>query len=778
MTEFYFRPKQAERKLRTALGLENAAYLYGVTGIGKTALVRDMLARRRYEYYSAAEAEPEQIREEGDGKGRIVVIDDLHCVALQEYQECYARLIKKLLEQPGVSLILISRAPVPGWLLPVHVEYHFIEIAEQDFYFSRKEQDLYLDQCGVTLEEEKADEVWSLGKGHPVSLRLLVLENGEIDRAVKAMWLWLESHVFDQWEKELQEFLMETSIVEEYTKELAAMITGRDNVEELIARAEELGNFMTRTGQDGVWEYRWAMRQSMRQRIRKKYSGEKIRRLYAHAGLYYEMHGSYAEALNMYETCQDQESILRVLSANARRNPAAGAYFELRNYYLSLPEEVILENPALLSYMSMLQAILMNEEESERWYGLLKDYAQSHTGSERREAKSRLVYLDIALPHRGSADLISLIKNAGNLMMGEKTSMPEFSVTTNLPSLMNGGKDFCEWSRHDRELAASIGKITSFVLGKYGKGLVPLALAESSLEKGADSFEVMRLAEKGRMSAESGGKTELCFVAAALLAWVAILNGNAEYAEEIMTAFRKRAEKEAPRTLPNVDAFLCRIALYRNRPADVMEWMKDAPEEKEEFCTLERFRYLTKARAYLQTGRYEAALGLLEQLLYYAEKMKRTYIRMETELLLSVALYRLGREEWRETLQACVSRAESYHFVRLFSREGGAVLDLLETGNLIWKEEAFRKQTLEECRRMKKCYPRYLSQGADAEVLLSEQAVKILRLQAEGIPIREIARRLGIKEATVKYHNQETYRKLGVNSRAAAVNEARKRKLI
>ncbi|MDO4340619.1 MAG: LuxR C-terminal-related transcriptional regulator [Eubacteriales bacterium] len=556
------------------------------------------------------------------------------------------------------------------------------------------------------------------------------------------------------------------------------MITGRDNVDELIARAEELGNFMTRTGQDGIWEYRWAMRQSMRQRILKKYSRDRIRQLYSHAGLYYEMHGMFKEALELYELCQDEESILRVLSSNARRNPASGAYFELRRYYLSLPEKTVMRDPSLISYMSMLQSILMNEEESERWYHILEEYAGVHSGGEKREAKRWLLYLDIALPHRGSAELITLIKSAGSLIAGHKVAMPEFSVTTNLPSLMNGGKDFCEWSKKDKELAAGIGKVVELVLGKYGKGLVPLALAESSLEKGEDGFEVMRLAEKGRISAEGGGKTEMCFVAAALLAWVSILNGSAEYAEELMMAFRSRAEREAPRMLPNVDAFLCRIFLYLKQPAKTIKWMEDSPDENEEFCTLERFRYLTKARVYLQTGRYEAALGLLEQLLFYAEKMKRTYIEMEASLLLSITLYRMGRTEWRELLQKCVTRAEGFHFVRLFSRECGAALELLEKGNLVWVDTGFKDQVFEECRKMEKFYPRYLTQGTDSEVALSDQAFRILCLQAEGVPIKEIAHRLGIKEATVKYHNQETYRKLGVNSRSAAVNEARRRKLI
>ncbi|UWO24896.1 LuxR C-terminal-related transcriptional regulator [Marvinbryantia formatexigens DSM 14469] len=712
--DVYIRPKAAERKLKAALELGMVAYLYGVTGTGKTRLAREVLARKQYEYYSARETQPEEVGVKPDGQERIVVVDDLYTVTLQEIKECWAALFRKLAGQEGVRLVLVSRAPVPGWLLPLQVEYRFAEIGEKDLCLTRRGQDAYLELSGIRLEPEAADRAWELGKGHPVSLKLLALENGDVDLAVKNMWLWLENHIFDQWEKELSEFLMETSIVENYTKELAAMITGRDDVDAL------------------------------------------------------EMYGEYGDA----------EDIRRVLSANARRNPAAGSYFELRGYYLSLPEEMILGDPVLMCYMSMLHSILMDTEESERWYRELEEYAKKHSGGERREARRRLFYLDIALPHRGSADIASLIKNAGSLLPGQRTALPEFSVTTNLPSLMNGGKDFCEWSRHDRELAASIGKAASIVLGKYGKGLVPLALAESGLEKGMDSFEVMRLAEKGRIAAEGGGKTELCFVAAALLAWVAVLNGNAEFAEDIMTAYRERAEKEAPRTLPNADAFLCRIYLYRRQPARAAEWMEKAPDENGTFCTLERFRYLTKARVCLMAGKTGEALALLEQLLYYAEKMKRTYIHMEASLLLAIALYRAGREEWRETLQGCVTQAESYHFVRLFSRECGTALDLLETADLTWQDGDFRTEVLDECRRMEKFYPRYMEQGTDAEVRLPEQALKVLRMQAEGLSTRAIAERMGVKENTVKYHNKETYRKLGVNTRTAAVNEARKRKLI
>ena len=76
------------------------------------------------------------------------------------------------------------------------------------------------------------------------------------------------------------------------------------------------------------------------------------------------------------------------------------------------------------------------------------------------------------------------------------------------------------------ELASGIGKIVEFVLGKFGKGLVSIALAESFLEKGMDNYEIVSLAEKGRLQAEAGGKTELVFVAVGILVWLSVLNGQ------------------------------------------------------------------------------------------------------------------------------------------------------------------------------------------------------------------------------------------------------------
>ena len=230
--------------------------------------------------------------------------------------------------------------------------------------------------------------------------------------------------------------------------------------------------------------------------------------------------------------------------------------------------------------------------------------------------------------------------------------------------------------------------------------------------------------------------------------------------------------------LPNIDAFICRIQLYLGESSEVEQWMKNAPQEAAEFATMERFRYLTKTRVYLQRGKNDLACGILEQLLYYAEKMSRTYIKMEAGILLAIAMNRLGREEWKNILQICITHAEEYHFVRVFSREGVAVWKLFQSQEFVWKDKKFKEQVFAECEKMAKLYPHYLEPGTGGEIQLSENALKILRLQADGVLMKNIAKKLGIKETTVKYHSSETYKKLGVRSKVEAVNEARRRKLI
>ena len=155
---------------------------------------------------------------------------------------------------------------------------------------------------------------------------------------------------------------------------------------------------------------------------------------------------------------------------------------------------------------------------------------------------------------------------------------------------------------------------------------------------------------------------------------------------ELLHNFHLRIEKEqAYRLLPNLHALEIRVRLYKGTFPEIQKWMKEeAPDEDQEFYTMDRYRYLLKVRIYLLEGRYERAVSLIEKLLYYAGLMDRTYIRMEASLLKAIAFYRMENENWKNVFCRVMTELEDYHFVRMVSREGAAVLPLLKSG--VWKE--------------------------------------------------------------------------------------------
>ena len=570
---------------------------------------------------------------------------------------------------------------------------------------------------------------------------------------------------------------MKISIVENLTLELAEMITGRNDVERMITRALDMGNFLEE--KEGVYYVRYALRASMQRRMARLWTKEQRNNLYYNAGLFFELTGKIPEALDMYRRCGNQERISDILIANSRKNPSTGYYYELRGYYLSLSEETVKKSVELMAAMSMLYSMLLEPEESEKWYQSLKEYEAEQRGSRKQSAAAWLLYLDIGLPHRGIRNMTELLKRAGALLLSRSIILPEFSVTSNQPSLMNGGKDFCKWSKKDVYLADTIGKIAERVLGRFGRGLVNVALAESFFEKGEDHYEVSVRAGRGRMQAEAGGKTELVFVAVAILVKLHILNHHPVEAEELLESFRQTAvESKAEKLLPNMDAMRCRIALYQGDREAAGRWIQEAPGDGQEFCTLERYQYLTKVRGYLFQGKYDSAVNLIQRLLYYAEVMDRTYIKMEASLLLAIVRYRMGQPDWEKILQKVLQEAEHYHFVRIISQEGAAVWPLLKAVSWEAADQDFLNQVTKETEDMALAYPSYLKARGREEAAFSENALKVLRLQAEGMSQAEIAAELGIKENTVKYHSKQNYKKLGVNSKTAAVTEARKRRLI
>ncbi|NBI11056.1 hypothetical protein D1641_13700 [Colidextribacter sp. OB.20] len=784
MDQNYIAPASALKKLKKARNLSQTVYLYGATGYGKTELVRQYLSGRRYTYLSCEELPWEDgalpRSEPGRQNRRVVVIDDLHRLKSEELR----REIIALEERADIWLILISRSPVPTWLMPQHIKSVFVVISEKDLRMGRSEIAAYLESRGIAYTEEdmRLLEVTAEGNAyilHHVALRMKegLSPGSELHAEIwDAFAAYLETVVLVRWDSDLLEFLMQVSVVDEFTAGLAEMISGNLHVTALLEQAAEAGNFISQ--EDGTYRLRPVLIDALRNRTLKVYGTERVKDLKYNAALYYEMHDEVVPALRLFEECGKTERIKNLLIRNARMNPGNGHYYELRRYYFNMDEREIEDSPVLMAGMSMLHSMLMDDEKSEYWYEKLKAFATNAKGGVRREALSRLAYLDIGLPHRGSRDVLEIIKNIPALLFDKGNRLPEFSVTSNLPSTMNGGKDFCHWSPDDTKLAKTVGPLVERVLGSYGKGLVKAALGESYYEKGEDNYKVMSLLTRAQVEAGQGGTMEIAFAAVGVRVRLALLQGDSPAARELLASFEQSVrENRAVQLLPNIQALRCRLALYEGDMDMVERWMKTAPDEDREFCSLERYRYLTKVRCYLANGAYTKAQALLEKLRYYAEQTDRPYIRMETGLLSAITKERVGGP-WQEELATVLKEAERYRFLRLITEEGAAVWPLFQREKKALQEAGtlnkdWLRRLLAEAEEVARRYPLYLKKRAAVAADFKGVALTILRLQADGLSVNRIAQRLDLKPDNVKYHIKENYRKLNVDNKTDALLAAR-----
>lgn len=782
MNTDYIIPNVALQKLKFAKSTNQIAYITSETGYGKTKLVRQYMKNKPYTYISCSNWKWEQ--DIISGCHKIVVIDDLQLIQQDEQKQQ----IHALSKRSDIWLVLISRSPVPSWLMSVYISSPFIIINENDLMITNVKFRKYLKQCNMELSDSDINNLLVDTLGNMMAINLIIshFEQGRSYEEVKETAVnkycdYLINSVMLNWDNEVLEFLIQISCVDEFNIQLAEFVTGNQYISSVLKKAKETGSFITE--ENDTYTIRPIFLKALRILSEQEYSSSQNNEFAYNAGLYYETQDDVVKALAMYEKSGNTGRVKELLIRNSRRNPANGHFYELKKYYLNLPQEEVEKSPILMAGMSMLYSILMQKEESAYWYDKLKNYEKQAKGGDKREALCRLIYLDIALPYRDNADVLKMIKAIPSLLFDKGIKIQEFSVTSNLPSTMNGGRDFCSWSKRDKELALTIGKIIEHLLGRYGKGIINVALGESEYEKGADAYEVLTRLSRAQIEAENGGKLEIAFASVGVQARLNICNANTQSAFNIINSFEQKViDSGAVQLLPNLNALKCRIALYNADMNSVDKWLEEAPNEMIEFFIMERYRYLTKIRCYIALGEYLKAFALIEKMRYYAEFYERTYIQIELGILSSIVKYRMVNE-WKPDFIHALERACEYRFIPIISEEGAAVVSLIdEVKRDIENNEKIDRTWFEsvklQTKKMASKYPLYLKPEIADTSDFSETALKILYLQSEGCSLSEVANKLDMKTNTVKYHIKQNYRKLGVSSKTDAVITAQRLNLI
>jgi LuxR family maltose regulon positive regulatory protein len=300
--EHYTYPPLARKKIRIAQEMPQTAYIFGATGYGKTELVKQFIGKRRHIYLSCADGLwDSEVLPKASAKWynpSIVVIDDLHRLQNEEKRQEVIALARR----SDVWLVLISRSPVPAWLMPCYVEQGFMLIQEADLCLGKSEVSVYLKSCGITLEDDDLEQICQIGQGNAYAVRqmaLLIQAGVTPGPALKtalldAMSAYAEQYILNQWDSELVEFLMQVSVVDEFTLKMAEIISGNSHAVALLEQAMEIGNFLAY--KNGVYHFRPVLQKALINRCAKLWGTDRLRDLSYNAGLYYEMHDQIVPA--------------------------------------------------------------------------------------------------------------------------------------------------------------------------------------------------------------------------------------------------------------------------------------------------------------------------------------------------------------------------------------------------------------------------------------------------------------------------------------------------
>lgn len=777
------KPDIAQR-FRDAMKNGRVIFFSAPCGFGKTTLAKALLENYHCKWICPTEADY-KIPDLDETGWDVLVVEQLQMIHDPAEQQNLCTLIRN---SPNRRFVLLSRGIPQGWILPFQLTGLMHVFNAFDLLFDRKTTEKLLGTFGVSVSSSELTAIQKDSLGFPASIYFLgrLMEGGNpytlllAADARRDVYIYFEEAVYHRFDLPMRRFLLELAPFEQFGPELARMVSGDRHAGELLARLQRDTTMLL---YDGVEEFHfWPdFRLYLVWEMNREYTTEQIQTLYNRGGLYYELKEDYVRALECYTKSGDHSKISEILVKNAQLHPGTGYYEEMEQYYRALPDSEIMGSPSLMQGMSMLCALCSDYEGSERWYYALLNFAAERKRSDAaaKEAKSRLAWLDISLPQRKAEGVLESITTAFRLMLAKEIELPPFSVTSLMPSVMNGGKDFSDWSKKDDLLYATMRKPVESVLGKDGLGLADCAIAESKFEKGEDISGRMLTLVSRLTDIQQYGTPSIEFAVVGLLARSQIDTGHAEDAKRTVKSLRERFEAQGETCFfPNMDAMLCRIALRTGDLDYIDVWYREkAPKDPLHLRVMQRYQYFTQAMVEIFQGNYKLALLTLAPLEPYCEKCDRHLDEIYRRILTSIAQFRLGDTNWKANLHTALDIAYEYRFIRPISQYGTAVLPLLERCR--WKEDSdFLQGWMQAARMQAVYYPDFLRVQRELEEPLTSAEFQVLRLLCADKSNAEIGEILNIKLATVKSHVSHILQKLGVKRRNEAKTAAEKFRLL
>jgi LuxR family maltose regulon positive regulatory protein len=765
----------------------------------------------------------------------VLILEDFSAITSSEVISSFAFLIDHLPATLHVIIVTRSEPSLP--LARLRARNELSEFTATDLRFTLAETQAFMQETlHIDLTPETIARLAERSEGWVAGLRLIALAlHSRSARSVKEaeeflatfsgghryVLEYLVGEVLDTQAAAVQDFLLQTSLLNRLTGSLCDAVTDRSDSTLLLAQLERTNLFLILIGDDGrhAWyRYHALFAEALRATARQRLGDAALRALLEKAGQWYQAHGLIDEAIEAALAARDFERTA-VLIEQVIEQRGLNELYTLGRWATQLPEAVLYAHP-ILCFNYALVLLFTSDRYAPATAARLEGPLQAAEEMWRREGNAARLGQVFALRSTAAlwqGDWAHAFADARDAL----ELLPEHDVFWRAISLLNVGLEEALNGRIDnaqqlfvetRALSGAAQNIHGVLAATYWLGetaawqgefdlasqLYQQVLAEAiggeeMLDDQAvawfglasiayernDLDSAEQQATRARdLSAQRSNEEEYVH-ASVLLAHLQQARGQTAQAQEILRALTTRTQR--PLLLQEIQLWLARLAFMSGDVETARRWAtahgqrRDVPHIQQEQATL------LLARVQLIDHRPEAALLLLEPWRVDAHQHGR--VRSELEILCVQALAYADQSNTaraHKTLTQALALAQPKGYRRTFLDEGEKLAELLQALVPDLGKRPIATYATLLLRAFAGARSGQLGPMVSSPLLepLSTQEQRVLRLLAAGLSNPEIARELIVSPNTIKTQVQSIYRKLNVNSRDEAADMARQLKLI
>jgi len=636
---------------------------------------------------------------------------------------------------------------------------------------------------------------------------------------------FLLEEVFAQQSDTVQSFLMRTALLDRFTLDLAWAIVGGDDVGRAFESVARSGLFLHLLDEDANWnQFHQIFGAFLRREAHARLSRAEIRDVYRRASTWHEQQALISDAVTYGVAAEDWERVTSLVRTLAEPLVRRGDVANLLAWFEALPPTVIGDDAYLSSLYAWAIVISGRTTEAEQALEAAEQVAaaagdlvslavvtvgraemqrlRSDGDGIKRHAERTLALLqqiEAEAPptpttparSRPSADpqelrtTIDVYLSASAWLAGRPVQAEDSLQLAREQALTSG------WNSASARAAVELGhtclqqgrlnEAADLCLAVLAAGEVPHSELRHALLMLAEiAYERNQLDDMERRLTESQALTKGSW----LQSWTTALHrlggqlaaarGDSEAALECFALALEAAHAHGnERAASAARALAAQTHLARGDLGKAIEWAQQSALRPDDVPDYTRFyEQLAQARVLIAQGEPADAHRLLSRLLSAAFHDGR-YADV-LRILVSIAIVEqelMKRDRAITALNHALELAEPGGYLRVFVDEGQPLVRLLKAAQRRATLTDHAQQMLVELGEPQRPLPKFLSHELVEPITARE--IEVLELLASGLPSTEIADELYISLATVKRHIANLYGKLGVASRAEALQRAR-----